>query len=98
MKEVVKTLDSCSKAIELDDSLVDAYINRAEAQMLAEDYDKAIHEWNKAREKQPQNQQINEGIHRAQRLQKMASRKDYYKILEVLKTASDAEIRKSYRR
>lgn len=98
LKDIAKTLEACNKAIEWDDSLVDAYINRAEAQMLAEDYDKAIHEWQKAREKQPQNNQINEGLHRAQRLQKMASRKDYYKILELTKTASDGEIKKAYRR
>jgi len=98
LKDVTKTLEACNKALEWDDSLVDAYINKAEAQMLAEDYDKAIHEWQKAREKQPQNGQINEGLNRAQRLQKMASRKDYYKILEVTKTASEAEIRKSYRK
>jgi DnaJ family protein C protein 3 len=98
LKDVAKTLEACNKALELDDSLVDAYINRAEAQMLAEDYDKAIHEWQKAREKQPQNNQINEGLHRAQRLQKMASRKDYYKILEITKVASEQEIRKAYRR
>jgi len=98
LRDVAKTLEACNKAIEWDDSLVDAYINKAEAQMLAEDYDKAIFEWQKAREKQPQNGQINEGLHRAQKLQKMASRKDYYKILELTKTASEAEIRKSYRR
>jgi DnaJ homolog subfamily C member 3 len=52
----------------------------------------------KAREKQPQNQQVNEGLRKAQKLQKMALRKDYYKILDVAKTATEPEIRKAYRK
>lgn len=98
LKQANEAIKACTQALEQDSGMIDAHFQRAEAHLLLEDYDKALHDYNKAREIQPQNQQANEGVHRTQRLQKMAKRKDYYKILEVSKTASDAEIRKSYRR
>src|SRR5688500_11260724 len=39
-----------------------------------------------------------EKLRNAQKQQKMASRKDYYKILSVAKTASAGEIKKAYRK
>jgi len=98
LKQVAPAIEACTHAIALDGGMFDAYFQRAEAHLLADDYDKALHDFHKAREIQPQNQQANEGIQKTQRLQKMAKRKDYYKILDVTKTASDAEIRKAYRK
>jgi DnaJ family protein C protein 3 len=98
LKQSAEAINACTQALAQDGGMIDAHFQRAEAHLLVDDYDKALHDFHKAREIQPQNQQANEGIHRVQRLQKMASRKDYYKILELTKTASDAEIRKAYRR
>jgi DnaJ family protein C protein 3 len=44
------------------------------------------------------NQQAREGLGRAQRLLKMSKRKDYYKILGVARTATDRDIKKSFRK
>ena len=98
LKQPAEAISACTQALAQDGGMIDAYFQRAEAHLLVDDHDKALHDFHKAREIQPQNQQANEGIHRTQRLQKMAKRKDYYKILELTKTASDAEIRKAYRR
>lgn len=98
LKQGPGAVAACGKALELDGQLIDAYLQRAEAHLLENEYDQALHNFHKARELQPQNQQANEGIQRTQRLQKMAKRKDYYKVLDVSKSASDAEIRKAYRK
>jgi len=103
LKQATHAVDACTRVAELEGGgggqiMVEAYLQRAEAYLLLDDYDQALHNFHKARELQPQNQQANEGIQRTQRLQKMAKRKDYYKVLEVPKTASDAEIRKAYRK
>eukprot|EP00026_Physarum_polycephalum_P006166 Phypoly_transcript_06207.p1 GENE.Phypoly_transcript_06207~~Phypoly_transcript_06207.p1 ORF type:complete len:510 (+),score=88.71 Phypoly_transcript_06207:91-1530(+) len=98
LKQPNEAISACTQALAQDGGMIDAYFQRAEAHLLLDDFDKALHDFHKAREIQPQSQQANEGIHRVQRLQKMAKRKDYYKILELTKTASDAEIRKAYRR
>eukprot|EP01112_Ceratiomyxa_fruticulosa_P024239 TRINITY_DN977_c0_g1_i1.p1 TRINITY_DN977_c0_g1~~TRINITY_DN977_c0_g1_i1.p1 ORF type:complete len:484 (-),score=116.50 TRINITY_DN977_c0_g1_i1:123-1574(-) len=93
-----EAIAACSKAIEMDGNQVDAFIARAEVYMQLDDFDKAIFDYQKAREKQPQNHAINQGLAEAQKRQKMAKRKDHYKILGLTKDASPQEIRKSYRK
>ncbi len=57
----------------------------------------AIHEFNKALEIDRDFQRAINGLKRAQKLQKMAEKRDYYKILNVKRTASKQEIIKAYR-
>ncbi len=58
----------------------------------------ALQAYSKAREIDPSNRQVVEGLQRIQKLIKSASRKNYYKVLDVPKTASQAEIKKAYRK
>ena len=58
----------------------------------------AIRDFNKAREFNPQNPQIMEKLQRAQKLMKLSKQKNYYKILNVPKTANKREIKKAYRK
>jgi len=94
--EVAKNM--CSKGLEIDNQDVELLINRAEASMLLEDYDAALRDYSTAHEYSPRDQRVIEGYQKAQRLQKMANRKDYYKILGVKKTATKREIKKAYRK
>jgi DnaJ family protein C protein 3 len=55
-------------------------------------------DYEKARQKDPQNHKINEEIKKIDRLIRQASRKDYYKILGVAKTTSKRDIKKAYRK
>jgi len=87
----------CEKSIEADDGNVDPYMNKAEAHITLEQYQEAINAYNKAHEKQPQNHNIQQGLHNARRLLKISQRKDYYKILNVNKGASERDIKKAYR-
>jgi len=88
----------CNKAIELDEENINNYLNRGEVFMLKEDYEQAVRDFNKAREINPQNPQIMEKLQRAQKLMKLAKQKNYYKILNVPKTATKKEIKKAYRK
>jgi len=88
----------CTKGLAIDKQDVELLINRAEAFMLLEEYDAALRDYSTAHEFAPQDHRIMEGYQKAQRLQKMASRKDYYKILGVKKTATKREIKKAYRK
>lgn len=58
----------------------------------------ALQAYSKAREIDPSNGQVMEGLNRIQKLIKSASRKDYYKVLDVSKSATQAEIKKAYRK
>ncbi|XP_058823245.1 dnaJ homolog subfamily C member 3-like [Topomyia yanbarensis] len=72
--------------------------DRAEALIGVEMYDDAIHQYREALDINDNHQRAKEGVERAQRLQKQAERRDYYKILGVKRTASKQEIVKAYRK
>ncbi|XP_053694100.1 dnaJ homolog subfamily C member 3 [Sabethes cyaneus] len=72
--------------------------DRAEALIGAEMYDDAIHQYREALDINDNLQRAKEGIERAQRLQKQAERRDYYKILGVKRSATKQEIVKAYRK
>ncbi|KYQ90823.1 DNAJ heat shock N-terminal domain-containing protein [Tieghemostelium lacteum] len=97
LKKAKDSIQACSLAIELDDQNVDAYLNRGEAWMFEEDYQKALNDFNKAKEYRPNDGTIHEAIRRATKAQKMEARKDYYKILGVTKSATEGEIKKAFK-
>lgn len=98
MGSVKEALASCNQVLELDSSNTDALINRAEALILNEDFDQAINDYQKAADIDPDSRRIKEGLAKAQKLQKQANKKDYYKILGVSRTAKKKEILKAYRK
>jgi len=98
LKKAEAAKDYCSKGLAIESQDVELLINRAEASMLLEDYDAALRDYSTAHEYSPQDHRVMEGYQKAQRLQKMAKRKDYYKILGVKKTATKKEIKKAYRK
>ena len=54
----------------------------------------AVNDYRSALEKEEDFQRAKEGMQRAQKLQKQASKRDYYKILGVKRSASKKEINK----
>jgi len=98
LKKAEVAKEYCSKGLAIESQDVELLINRAEAFMLLEDYDAALRDYSTAHEYSPQDHRVMEGYQKAQRLQKMAKRKDYYKILGVKKTATKREIKKAYRK
>lgn len=58
----------------------------------------AVHDFQAALEIDEHLQRAKEGIERARKLQKQAERRDYYKILNVKRTATKQEIVKAYRK
>jgi DnaJ homolog subfamily C member 3 len=70
----------------------------AEALIGEEMYDDGIRSYQEALEMDENLQRAKEGIERAKRLQKQAETRDYYKILDVPRTATTKEITKAYRK
>lgn len=75
-------------------------IHKAQAQLDADDFEGAIRTLNSARDAPggQQNRHIQELMQKAQKLLKQSKIKDYYKVLEVSRDASDKEIKKAFRR
>ncbi|XP_023705057.1 dnaJ homolog subfamily C member 3 isoform X2 [Cryptotermes secundus] len=91
------SLQSCRDALEINkDPRV--YCDRAEAYINSEMYDDAIHDYQEALELDENYNRAKEGKQRAQKLQKQAERRDYYKILGVSRTANKKDIIKAYRK
>jgi len=73
----------------------DVYIIKGDIHLAKENFDEAVRQYEKS--VNLGNNQAQEKLRNAQKLQKMASRKDYYKILDLKKTATSNEIKKAYR-
>lgn len=91
------SLQSCREALEINKD-PGVYCDRAEAYINSEMFDDAIHDYQEALELDENYNRAKEGKQRAQKLQKQAERRDYYKILGVSRTANKKDIIKAYRK
>lgn len=67
--------------------------------MLDDNFEEAIKDFTKAQELAGgQDRQIHEKLTKAQRLLKQSQQKDYYKILDVPRSASERDIKKAFRK
>uniref|UniRef100_A0AAR2L8W3 DnaJ (Hsp40) homolog, subfamily C, member 3b n=1 Tax=Pygocentrus nattereri TaxID=42514 RepID=A0AAR2L8W3_PYGNA len=98
IKEAELALDTCSEAHQRDPQNIHILRDRAEAYIQLQDYEKAVEDYQEAREFDQDNQEIREGLERAQKLLKLSRKRDYYKILGVSRSANKQEIIKAYRK
>merc|ERR1719334_367812 len=74
------------------------YCDRAEAYLAEDMFDEAVNDFRSALERDEDFQRAKEGIQKAQKLQKQAKKRDYYKILGVKRSASKRDISKAYKK
>ena len=87
----------CGEALALDPTDLNVMCDRADQYIDSDMLEEAIEEFRKAKEIQPEFRRAKDGLDRALKLQKQASKRDYYKILGVKRTANNKEIKKAYR-
>jgi len=88
----------CNAAIAINDNLFEAHFFKGEAHLVLDELDAAYREFSRANQVNPHDHRAGEGLQRVDRLQKMAKRKDYYKILGVERDTPKGQIRKAYRK
>merc|ERR1719275_576294 len=88
---------SCTEAIRIDDQ-PRLYCERAEAYLAEDMYDEAISDFRTALERDEGFSRAKDGMAKAQKLQKQAGKRDYYKILGVKRSATKKEISKAYKK
>ncbi|CAH0386191.1 unnamed protein product [Bemisia tabaci] len=95
--QVSQSLTACNEALEIEKT-ASLYCDLAEAHIAADMFAEAIHDYKEALEIESGYQRAEEGIKRAQKLQKQSEKRDYYKILGVSRNANKQEITKAYRK
>lgn len=96
-EENSEAITLCTEALEYNDD-PNIYCDRAEAYLQSDMYDDAIRDYKSALEINSQFDRAKEGLNTAESRQKQAEKRDYYKILEVKRTATKKEIVKAYRK
>jgi len=71
--------------------------DRAEAYLAEEMYDEAVNDYRRALELDENFNKAKEGLDTAQKRQKQASKRDYYKILGVRRNANKKDVKKAYK-
>jgi len=90
-------IQDCDKAIELDESYVKAYRRRGYAKQNIGEHEEAVRDFETVLKKEP-TQENKQAVRDAKKKEKMAARKDYYKILNIAKDADDNQIKKAYKK
>eukprot|EP01116_Phalansterium_solitarium_P001811 TRINITY_DN11623_c0_g1_i1.p1 TRINITY_DN11623_c0_g1~~TRINITY_DN11623_c0_g1_i1.p1 ORF type:complete len:507 (-),score=151.47 TRINITY_DN11623_c0_g1_i1:299-1819(-) len=93
-----EAVEACSKAIELDEKYLKAYLRRAQIYQDMEKWDEVVRDLEKVQQMDPENSDTRQRLRTAKLELKKAKRKDYYKILEVPKNCDDDAIKKAYRK
>ncbi|KAF9595581.1 hypothetical protein IFM89_001053 [Coptis chinensis] len=91
-------LNTCTEALNIDEELIEALVQRGEAKLLTEEWEGAVEDLKAAAQKSPQDMNVREVLMKAERALKMSKRKDWYKILGISKTASIAEVKRAYKK
>ena len=93
-----KALAALNRAIKMNKKYAKALVKRGEVYMAMGEYTDAIRDFSEASEHDSNGFGVQGKLKDAQAKAKAAKKKDYYKILGVTKGASDAEIRKGYKK
>ncbi|NXW34170.1 DNJC3 protein, partial [Phaetusa simplex] len=97
-KQATEAIKVCTEVLQKKKKNVNALKDRAEAYLLEKKKKKAIKDYETAQANSENDQQIREGLERAQRMLKQSQKRDYYKILGVKRNARKQEIIKAYRK
>jgi len=94
---VNEAIEVCTEVIRADEGNQDALCDRADAYILNERFDDAMHDFKRASEINGESRRAHDGQQLVQKLLKQAKRRDYYKILGVPRNANKKQIVKAYR-
>jgi DnaJ family protein C protein 7 len=91
-------LTEINKSIALNEKYTKAILRRANIHMSLNNFEEAKYDYNKVKEFESGNQEAIKGAEEAKKKEKLAKKKDYYKILDLQRDASESEIRKAYKK
>lgn len=88
----------CTEALRYGPDDVNILCDRAEAELNNDEFEEAEADFQKAAKIDPHLTRAQDGVKKAQNIAKQRNKRDYYKILDVKRTASKREILRQYRK
>jgi len=85
------------KSLTLNDKYTKGYLRRANINSALGNFEQAKYDYQKVIELEPGNSEGKKGLEEAKKQEKLAKKKDYYKVLELSRDAHESQIRKSYK-
>lgn len=98
MGDSMEALKDINKSIAINPTYSKAFLRRANIYKDMGNFEQARYDFNKFKELEPGNQEVDKWIKEMMKKENEAKKKDYYKILGVEKTADAAAIKKAYRK
>jgi tetratricopeptide (TPR) repeat protein len=89
-------LEHCEKHLSLDGGSMGSKLLYAEALLLNEQYEEAMKEYKAVLEQDEHSKEARQGHERAEKLYKRSKEIDYYKLLNVSRSATSREIKRAY--
>ena len=94
----MEALKDINKSILLNEKYWKAYIRRGNIYTSLNMFEEARSDYQKAKENDPSIRDINKLLEESKKAEKKAKKRDYYKILELNKSATESDIRKAYKK
>lgn len=94
----MEALKDINQSIALNDAYTKAYLRRGSIYMSLNMFEEARYDFQKVKEREPYNQDAIKSLEQAKKEEKIAKKRDYYKILGLEKTANENDIRKAYKK
>eukprot|EP00467_Chlorarachnion_reptans_P004254 CAMPEP_0114517820 /NCGR_PEP_ID=MMETSP0109-20121206/18105_1 /TAXON_ID=29199 /ORGANISM="Chlorarachnion reptans, Strain CCCM449" /LENGTH=498 /DNA_ID=CAMNT_0001698381 /DNA_START=405 /DNA_END=1901 /DNA_ORIENTATION=- len=91
-------VEACQTALSFSPDDVNLRCLLGDARIANEEYEEAVREFERARQQEPNNRRVAEGLENAKKRLQMSKRKDYYKMLGVKRNANEKEIKKAFRK
>ncbi|ORZ36261.1 hypothetical protein BCR44DRAFT_1433104 [Catenaria anguillulae PL171] len=95
--KLTEAIEDCNRALDIDEKFYKVLLRRADCYAKTEQWEAALRDYKAAMDIES-TPELRQAAQHAERMMRVASRKDYYKVLGVDRDASEDEIKKAYRK
>ena len=94
----MEALKDINKSISLNENYIKAYMRRGNIYMALNMYEEAKYDFQKVKDAEPSNRDAVKLLEEAKKKEKIAKKRDYYKILDLKPDANETDVRKAYKK
>lgn len=95
--KTIEALSDMNTSLSWNDKYTKGFLRRANLNMKLSNFEQAKYDFKRVSDLEPSNQEAKKGFQDAQKQEKAAKKKDYYKVLDLSRDANESQIRKAYK-